>query len=158
MRRRMGCRTAPGRQKEEEVMNATNGSAITVTAAVLREVKGSFTIEELELDELRPNEARVRVVAVGVCHTDMVMRDGVYPIPMPVVLGHEAGGVVEAVGRDVRRVAVGDRVGLSSAYCGRSARCLMGQGAYCENLFAEDFGGRRTFDGTSSLKTRSHEV
>jgi aryl-alcohol dehydrogenase len=66
----------------------------TVTAAVIREPKGMFDIEDLDLNDIRPNEARVRVVAVGVCHTDVAMRDAVYPIPMPVVLGHEGAGVV----------------------------------------------------------------
>jgi aryl-alcohol dehydrogenase len=59
----------------------------TVTAAVIRNPNDKFTVENLELDELRPNEVRVRVVAVGVCHTDVAMRDAVFPIPMPVVLG-----------------------------------------------------------------------
>ena len=130
----------------------------TVTAAVVREVKGSFSLEELELDELRPNEARVRMVAVGVCHTDTVMRDGVYPIPMPAVLGHEGGGIVEAVGSKVTRVAPGDHVVLSAAYCGHCVQCLTGHEAYCENVFAEDFGGRRTLDGTSSLSSDSGEA
>jgi aryl-alcohol dehydrogenase len=129
-----------------------------VTAAVVREPKGKFNIEDLELDELRPNEARIRVVAVGVCHTDVAMRDAVFPIPMPVVLGHEGAGVVEAIGSNVTRVAVGDHVVMSAAYCGHCLQCLTGGQAYCENGFAEDFGGRRTLDGTSSLSSSSGEV
>jgi aryl-alcohol dehydrogenase len=130
----------------------------SVTAAVVREPKGKFSVEELELDEIRPNEVRVRVVAVGVCHTDVAMRDAVYPIPMPVVLGHEGAGVVEAVGNNVTKVGVGDHVVMSAAYCGHCLPCLVGQEAYCENGFAEDFGGRRTLDGTSSLTSSSGEV
>jgi len=129
-----------------------------VTAAVVREVKGPFNIEELELDEIRPNEVRVQVVAVGVCHTDVAMRDGVYPIPMPVVLGHEGGGIVEAIGRDVTRVGVGDHVVMSVNYCGHCGECLSGRMAYCENGFAEVFGGRRTIDGTTSLTSKAGEV
>jgi aryl-alcohol dehydrogenase len=130
----------------------------SVTAAVIREPKGTFTIEDLELDEIRPNEVRVRVVAVGVCHTDVAMRDAVFPIPMPVVLGHEGAGVVEAVGSNVTRVSVGDHVVMSAAYCGHCLPCLMGDEAYCENGFAEDFGGRRTLDGTTSLSSTTGEV
>jgi aryl-alcohol dehydrogenase len=130
----------------------------TVTAAIVREPKGKFNIEELELDDIRPNEVRVRVVAVGVCHTDVAMRDAVFPIPMPVVLGHEGAGVVEAVGSNVTKVGVGDHVVMSAAYCGHCLQCLMGGEAYCENGFAEDFGGRRTLDGTSSLSSTSGEV
>jgi len=130
----------------------------TVTAAVVREPRGKFNIEELELDEIRPNEVRVRVVAVGVCHTDVAMRDAVFPIPMPVVLGHEGAGVVEAVGSNVTKVSAGDHVVMSAAYCGHCLQCLIGQQAYCENGFAEDFGGRRTLDGSSSLTSISGEV
>lgn len=130
----------------------------TVTAAVIREPGGKFLLEELELDDLRPNEARIRVVAVGVCHTDVAMRDAVFPIPMPVVLGHEGAGVVEAIGANVTRVAVGDHVVMSAAYCGHCLNCLSGLPAYCENGFAEDFGGRRTSDGTTSLTSKSGEV
>ena len=115
-----------------------------VTAAVIREPKGRFLMEELELDALRPNEARVRLVAVGACHTDIAMRDGVYPIPMPVVLGHEGGGIVEAVGSGVTRVKAGDHVVMSVNYCGHCRQCLSGRMAYCENGFPEVFGGRRT--------------
>ena len=122
-------------------------------------MKGRFSVEELELDEIRPNEARVRLVATGVCHTDMVIRDAVYPYPLPAVLGHEGGGIVEAeaVGRDVTRVRVGDHVVLSAAYCTQCLQCLTGHMAYCENLFAQDFGGRRA-DGTTSLTVRGGEV
>jgi aryl-alcohol dehydrogenase len=130
----------------------------TVTAAVVREANGKFNIEDLELDEIRPNEVRVRVVAVGVCHTDVAMRDAVFPIPMPVVLGHEGAGVVEAVGSSVTRVIVGDHVVMSAAYCGHCLQCLTGHEAYCENGFAEDFGGRRTLDGSSSLTSTAGEV
>jgi aryl-alcohol dehydrogenase len=130
----------------------------SVTAAVVREVNGPFELEDLELDDVRPNEVRVRLVAAGVCHTDVVMRDGVYPIPLPVVLGHEGGGIVEAVGSNVTRVGVGDHVVMSAAYCGHCGQCLSGHMAYCENGFAEVFGGRRTLDGTSSLTSSAGEV
>ena len=130
----------------------------SVRAAVVREAKGPFQIEDLELDDLRPNEVRVRVVAVGACHTDIAMRDGVYPIQMPVVLGHEGGGVVEEVGSNVSRVSVGDHVVMSVNYCGRCRQCLTGHMAYCENSFPEVFGGRRTLDGTTSLQTSAGEV
>lgn len=129
-----------------------------VTAAVVREPKGKFNLEELQLDEIRPNEVRVRVIAVGVCHTDMALRDAVYPIPMPVVLGHEGAGIVEAVGSGVTRVKVGDHVIMSVAYCGACLECLMGRQAYCENGFMENFGGRRTLDGSSSLTSIGGEV
>lgn len=128
-----------------------------ITAAVVRGVRAPFTIERLHLDEVRPNEARVRLVATGVCHTDAVVRDGIYPTPMPAVLGHEGAGVVEQVGSAVTTVKPGDHVVMSAAYCTHCVQCRSGQVAYCENLFAEDFGGRRTSDGTTSLRTSEGE-
>ncbi|WP_108250388.1 NAD(P)-dependent alcohol dehydrogenase [Planctomonas deserti] len=127
-----------------------------ITAAVAREHGQPLSVEQLELDDIRPNEVRVRMVSVGVCHTDAIVRDGVYPTPLPAVLGHEGAGVVEAVGHAVRSVAPGDHVVLGAAYCGFCRRCRSGEMAYCENLFAEDFGGRRR-DGSTSL-SRDGEV
>ncbi|WP_312183188.1 NAD(P)-dependent alcohol dehydrogenase [Arthrobacter sp.] len=121
-----------------------------VTAAVAREHGALFVIEDLELDGLRHNEVRVRLVATGICHTDAIVRDGVYPTPLPAVLGHEGAGVVEAVGDSVSSVRPGDHVVLAAAYCGHCKRCRNGQMAYCENLFAADFGGRRA-DGSTAL-------
>lgn len=128
-----------------------------IKAAVARTHKAPLTIETLELDEPRPNEARVRFVATGVCHTDAIVRDGIYPTPLPAVLGHEGAGVVEQIGSGVRSVKPGDHVVMSAAYCTHCIQCRSGQVAYCENLFAEDFGGKRTSDGSTSLKTANGE-
>ncbi|MGO2749569.1 MAG: NAD(P)-dependent alcohol dehydrogenase [Pseudoclavibacter sp.] len=129
---------------------------MNITAAVARGGQ-ELTIEELTLDELRHNEVRVRLVATGICHTDAIVRDGVYPTPLPAVLGHEGAGVVEAIGDSVTSVTVGDHVVLAAAYCGHCKRCRLGQMAYCENLFAADFGGRR-LDGTTALSAADGEV
>ncbi|MGY1840211.1 MULTISPECIES: NAD(P)-dependent alcohol dehydrogenase [unclassified Modestobacter] len=128
-----------------------------ITAAVAREHGQPLSIETLELDELRPNEVRVRMVSVGICHTDAIVRDGVYPTPLPAVLGHEGAGVVEAVGSAVRSVVPGDHVVLGAAYCGWCKHCRAGEMAYCENLFAEDFGGRRR-DGSTSLSSGTEQI
>jgi aryl-alcohol dehydrogenase len=128
-----------------------------ITAAVAREHGQPLTVEELELDDLQQNEVRVRMVSVGICHTDAVVRDGIYPTPLPAVLGHEGAGVVEEVGSSVRSVVPGDHVVLGAAYCGYCRRCRSGEMAYCENLFAEDFGGRRR-DGSTSLKNEGEVI
>ncbi|WP_371775617.1 NAD(P)-dependent alcohol dehydrogenase [Streptomyces sp. NBC_01438] len=128
-----------------------------VTAAVARERTARLNLEQLRLDEIRDNEVRVRMVASGICHADALTRDGVYPTPQPAVLGHEGAGVVESVGRAVSRVRAGDRVVLSAAYCTNCVQCLAGHTAYCENLFAEDFGGRRG-DGSTALSTQDGET
>jgi aryl-alcohol dehydrogenase len=124
-----------------------------ITAAVARHNESPLTIENLELDSLRDNEVRVRMVASGVCHTDAAVRDGLNGTPLPAVLGHEGSGVVDAVGSSVTSVVPGDHVVLAAAYCGHCRMCRKGQMAYCENLFASDFAGRR-HDGSTSL---SHE-
>ncbi len=124
----------------------------TVTAAVAREHRAPLSLEQLELDEIRDNEVRVRMAATGVCHTDAVVRDGGAPTPLPAVLGHEGTGIVEEVGRSITTVSPGDHVVLAAAYCGTCRQCRAGLMAYCENLFAQDFGGRRT-DGTTALST-----
>ncbi|MDI1294390.1 MAG: alcohol dehydrogenase catalytic domain-containing protein, partial [bacterium] len=71
-----------------------------VTAAVARTAGGDFTIEQLTLSDMRRDEVRVRIVATGLCHTDIVVRDQLLPTPLPAVLGHEGAGIVEAVGAD----------------------------------------------------------
>lgn len=128
-----------------------------ITAAVAREIKQPFTVETLELDELRPNEVRVRLVATGICHTDAIVRDGVYPTPLPAVLGHEGAGIVEETGSAVTTVNIGDKVILAAAFCGKCGQCRQGQMVYCENLFAVDFGGRRS-DGTTSLSSDGEAI
>jgi len=128
-----------------------------ITAAVARSTGAEFTIEELELDKLRPNEVRVRMVATGICHTDAIVRDGVVPTPLPAVLGHEGAGVVESIGDSVTSVVPGDHVVLAAAFCGHCKRCRRGEMAYCENLFAADFGGRR-LDGSTSLSKEGEAI
>jgi aryl-alcohol dehydrogenase len=128
-----------------------------VTAAVARAQGEPFSIETLELDELRHNEVRVRMVATGICHTDALVRDAVDPTPLPAVLGHEGAGVVEAIGDSVTSVQPGDHVVLAAAYCGHCTRCRRGEMAYCENVMAADFGGRR-LDGSTALSSDGEPI
>lgn len=109
-----------------------------------------LTITELELDEPRADEVRVRMVASGVCHTDAIVRDQWYPTPLPAVLGHEGAGVVEAVGSAVTSVRPGDHVLLSFDHCGRCDNCASGHPAYCREQFPRFFGGRRA-DGSTAF-------
>jgi aryl-alcohol dehydrogenase len=123
---------------------------LTVTAAIARAPHTPLEISRVQLDALRPDEVRVRMVASGVCHTDAVVRDQVIPTPLPAVLGHEGAGVVEAVGADVTTVAPGDHVVLSANSCGTCRQCTTGGLAYCEHLFERNFAARRP-DGSTSL-------
>lgn len=73
-------------------------------AAVVNEKSGKFELAEVELDEPRDDEVLVRVVGVGLCHTDLICRDQLYPVRFPAVFGHEGSGVVEKVGALVEKV------------------------------------------------------
>jgi aryl-alcohol dehydrogenase len=102
------------------------------------------------LEGPREDEILVRLVATGVCHTDLIARDQLYPVPQPIVLGHEGAGVVEKVGAGVRHVEPGDHVVLSFLSCGNCSTCRAGAPAYCVNLFELCFGGSRC-DGSSAI-------
>jgi aryl-alcohol dehydrogenase len=129
-----------------------------IDAAVVNEEGGPFTIETVELDDPQANEVLVRVVGAGVCHTDMIVRDQLYPTPLPAVLGHEGSGVVESVGDNVSDVEPGDRVVLSFDYDDDCHSCHAGHPAYCEDFFAHNFGGRRPEDGTSPLSRGDEDL
>ena len=122
-----------------------------ITAAVSETVGAPLTIKELELDELRPDEVRVRLVASGVCHTDAVVRDGWIPTTFPIVLGHEGSGVVEAVGSTITHVAPGDHVVLTAASCGHCRSCVSGHQSYCLDSYGQNFAGGRGFGTDTSL-------
>jgi aryl-alcohol dehydrogenase len=122
----------------------------TTTAAVTKELHAEFEMRNLELDAPRADEVQVRMVAVGVCHTDMVVRDGWIPTTFPIVLGHEGAGIVEKVGASVHHLAPGDHVVLSVASCGSCINCLEGSPAFCANSYTQNFAGGRA-DGSTSL-------
>lgn len=124
--------------------------AMKTKAAVAFESGMPLTITEVELDDPRDGEVRIRIVASGVCHTDAIVRDQWYPTPLPAVLGHEGAGVVDAVGPGVTKVEVGDHVLLSFDHCGECANCSSGKPGYCVNFFGANFGGRRA-DGSTAF-------
>ena len=101
-------------------------------AAIVRGRGGAPVLESISVSPPRAGEVLVRVLASGVCHTDLVAIDGGIGYPFPAVFGHEGAGIVEAVGEGVTRVHPGDRVVLSFASCGTCAACRSGHPAYCE--------------------------
>ncbi|WP_237391248.1 alcohol dehydrogenase catalytic domain-containing protein [Dryocola clanedunensis] len=119
-------------------------------AAVVRRPGGAFELETVRLNTLQQHEVLVRIVATGMCHTDMVARDQLYPVPQPVVLGHEGAGVVVAVGQQVHKVAEGDHVVLTYLSCGTCRPCLEGSPASCEKFNELNFSGQRR-DGSHAL-------
>ncbi len=128
-----------------------------IQAAVARTVHGSLTLESLELEEPRADEILVRVVATGVCHTDIVVRDGMLPTPMPVVLGHEGAGVVEKVGASVTKVAPGDHVVMTYNSCGGCPSCEEHAPSYCHEFFPRNFFATRE-DGTTALSKEGEVI
>ena len=128
-----------------------------IKAAVVRQKGGPFQIETLRLEDPRPDEVLVRIVATGMCHTDMVARDQLYTVPMPVVLGHEGAGTVEQVGSSVKKLAPGDHVVLTYMWCGHCKPCLNANLTYCANFYALNFGGARE-DGSTATHDKQGAV
>jgi S-(hydroxymethyl)glutathione dehydrogenase/alcohol dehydrogenase len=109
-------------------------------AAVLREFGGKMPVEDLELRAPGPDEVRVRISACGVCHSDLSVQQGLMPLPLPSVLGHEGAGTIVEVGSGVTNVTPGDQVIMAPiAPCRRCFFCLRGQPTLCEHGFDHMF-------------------
>ncbi|AZC18540.1 MULTISPECIES: NAD(P)-dependent alcohol dehydrogenase [Pseudomonas] len=120
-----------------------------IIAAVTRHNANGFCIEDLELDDPLDEEVLVRIVAVGICHTDLVAASGVLPIQAPAVFGHEGAGIVVKVGNKVTSVRPGDHVALSFHSCGQCERCAIEDPSYCHSFGLLNFTGIR--QGGSNL-------
>ena len=122
-------------------------------AAVCRALNQPITVEELEVESPHRDEVMVRIVAAGVCHSDLSTTNGTVPMPTPFVLGHEAAGVIEEVGEGVEDIAVGDHVVISFIMmCGECRYCVAGRPVLC------DVGARTIStlpDGTTRFKDAS---
>jgi Zn-dependent alcohol dehydrogenase len=122
-----------------------------VRAAVLREPDGPVTVEDVRLDPPGRAEVLVRVEAAGVCHTDQHYMSGDLVCPLPVVVGHEGAGTIEAVGPDVTRFRPGQRVCLLwRPRCGECDYCVTGAPTMCERAAVQAASGG-LLDGTSRL-------
>jgi aryl-alcohol dehydrogenase len=121
-----------------------------ITAAVVRERSAPFVIDKLELCDPRPDEVIVRVVASGMCQTDLHGRDGYFASPYPAVYGHEGAGVVHAVGSAVCSLAPGDHVVMSFPWCGTCANCQQHKYCYCMQGRRLKMHGTRT-DGSTLI-------
>ena len=118
------------------------------TAAVLADGNPKFELAEIELSACRPDELLVEVAAVGICHTDLAVRDGDMTLPpRPVILGHEGAGRVISTGSHVRKVGPGDAVVMSFSSCGGCAFCRNSARARCEQFLSLNVRGCRA-DGS----------
>jgi S-(hydroxymethyl)glutathione dehydrogenase/alcohol dehydrogenase len=129
-----------------------------MNAAVLYEVDKPLVIERVDLAALQPGDVLVKIGASGLCHTDLEVMRGSLRLPLPIVLGHEGAGVVEAIGPGVARVAPGDHVVCSWApNCGHCFYCDQDQPILCETVAAAVAGGNLT-DGRSRLTVAGRRV
>jgi aryl-alcohol dehydrogenase len=121
-----------------------------ITAAVTRQAHTKFCIEEIELEGPREDEILVKIAAVGLCHTDLLVTEAVLPFAFPAVLGHEGAGIVHQVGARVTKVKPGDHVLMSFNSCGKCGSCTSGKPCYCVHFTTQNYGGARA-DGSSPL-------
>lgn len=120
--------------------------------AVLRSAGAPFEVVELEFDEPGTGEVLVRMVASGLCHTDLGIQAIGAPFALPGVVGHEGAGVVERVGPGVTSVAPGDHVLMSFTSCGECPSCRTGHPAYCETWFPRNVLGELRPEDSGSTR------
>jgi len=121
-------------------------------------VSKPLSIEEVELDPPKRGEVLIKVKAVGLCHSDLIAITGERAKPMPIVIGHEAAGIVEEIGQDVQGFAVGDHVVPSYvASCGRCEMCSVGRPALCEPATIANANAVLK-DGTTRLRQGSTRI
>ena len=108
---------------------------LTGRAAVVESAGAPFAVTAVEFGDPGPGQVRVRLVASGLCHSDLALQEAGAPFPVPGILGHEGAGVVESVGAGVDTVAPGDKVLLSFSFCGQCGPCRSGHPAYCLTWF-----------------------
>ncbi|MEZ5741447.1 MAG: NAD(P)-dependent alcohol dehydrogenase [Burkholderiaceae bacterium] len=130
---------------------------LTVRAAVLHRQGGDLKFEDLTLTDLRADEVLVKLVATGLCHTDLSFVERPFPVDKPIVLGHEGAGYVHAVGADVQALQVGDPVVLSFDACGHCESCADDHPAYCHSFVQHNFLAQRP-DGSTALQGASGPV
>jgi S-(hydroxymethyl)glutathione dehydrogenase/alcohol dehydrogenase len=125
-------------------------------AAVLYEANTPLDVVEVEQEGPRAGEARVRVMASGVCHSDWHVINGDWQLPLPMVLGHEAAGVVEEVGQGVSTVQPGEHIIFSfRPQCGRCFYCSTGRSVLCDG---HKTARRGMLDGTLRLRRDGQEI
>ncbi|MAI77577.1 MAG: alcohol dehydrogenase [Deltaproteobacteria bacterium] len=125
-------------------------------AAVLDTAAAPMKIMEIDIQDPGPGQVRVGVRHCGCCHSDLSIAEGTFPAPVPIVLGHEASGVVDAVGSGVHHLKPGDHVVLTSCPpCGNCYWCVRGQASSCVNSMS--IMTNQFLDGTTGL-SRNGEV
>jgi len=122
-----------------------------VSAAVVDNPGAPFVVREVTLADPQPGEVLVRMVATGLCHTDLGVQAGGIPFPLPGVLGHEGAGVLEEVGDPGGALRVGQKVLLSFTSCGDCGGCRGGHPAYCDSWVPRNLIAGRRDDGSPTI-------
>ena len=128
-----------------------------IKAIIASEKDNSFTYSDAELEAPRDDEILVQIKAVGLCHTDLLARSGLFQLGIDAVLGHEGAGIVQQVGGKVTKVKAGDRVGISFRSCGDCRKCHSHAPAYCKDFVPLNIFGRR-LDGSRAIKRDGEEI
>lgn len=128
-----------------------------ITAAVAHGAHTEFVLETVDLADPRADEVVIEIKGIGLCHTDIAARDGVYGLPYPLILGHEGSGIVVAVGDAVTSLRPGDTVAVSFSSCGHCRPCTTGRPAYCTTFTQENYIGSRP-DGSSTVSSDGASV
>ena len=128
-----------------------------ITAAIARAPHAALSIETVDVEPPRADEVLIEVVATGICHTDPAMRDQAFPVPQPVVLGHEGSGIVRQVGTGVTTVVPGDKVLISYNSCGGCPSCRANEPGFCHDFFGRNFASVRP-DGSTPLSQKGTPI
>jgi aryl-alcohol dehydrogenase len=127
-------------------------SSSTAVGAVTASQGAPFELRDLIVEDPRDDEIVVRIVASGICHTDVSAQNQGLPFPMPALLGHEGAGVVERVGRGVQTVNEGDHVVVSFNFCGECTQCITGRPVQCDTWVPRNLVGGFRMDGSSPMR------
>lgn len=128
-----------------------------VKAAVVNEKGGEIKFEDVSIGTPQANEVLIRIVATGICHTELGVQHQHIETPLPIALGHEGAGIIESLGPGVTEFEIGDHVVISFSYCGSCKTCLEGHPNSCEHFGSLNFGGKM-LDGTTRLSTSENKV
>src|SRR4030043_504549 len=128
-----------------------DGKVCKIQAAVLRKEGGPLKIESIEMEGPRDDDVLVRLVASGICRTDIDFCDDWDETDGAVVLGHEGAGGIERRGKKVKSVKAGDHVVLSYQSWGHCRQCRSGRPAHCKRFYEVNFGFQR-LDGSNGLQ------
>lgn len=132
-------------------------TTVLLATAPFTQTDHEFAFAEVEIDDPRPDEVLVRVVATGLCHTDLTVPTMLPAEMFPTVMGHEGTGVVEAVGADVQGIDVGDHVVMSFRHCSVCGPCEAGDVGYCEQHILLNYMGMRP-DGSTTMRRGEQTV